>query len=119
MCGIAGMVALGDRRPADRAVLQAMANALVHRGPDEEGFFLLPGVGFASRRLSVVGVCDGQQPVSNEDRSVFAVFNGELYDHEALRSNLISRGHRLTTKCDTEVIPHLWEEYGVGMFERL
>jgi asparagine synthase (glutamine-hydrolysing) len=96
-----------------------MAHALIHRGPDEEGFFQRPGLALASRRLSIVGLADGQQPVSNEDQSVFAVFNGELFDYVEQREALAARGHRLHTHCDTEIIPHLWEECHLGMFERL
>ncbi len=99
--------------------MRRMARALMHRGPDEEGFFERPGLALASRRLSIVGLADGQQPMTNEDRSVFVVFNGELFDHLERREELDARGHRLLTHCDTEIIPHLWEEHQEGMFERL
>ena len=100
-------------------VVERMAQALVHRGPDEAGFLHRPGLALASRRLSVVGLADGQQPVSNEDKDVFVVFNGELFDHPEKRAELAARGHRLHTHCDTEIIPHLWEESQEKMFERL
>jgi asparagine synthase (glutamine-hydrolysing) len=119
MCGIAGMVDLAGRRPLPEGILQAMAAALVHRGPDEDGFLDEPGVGLASRRLSIVGLADGRQPISNEDDSITVVYNGEIFDHAALRADLERRGHRFRTHCDTEVIPHLWEEYQEGMLERL
>ena len=96
-----------------------MAQALVHRGPDEEGYFRRRGVELASRRLSIVGLADGQQPVANEDRSVSVVFNGELFDYIEQRSELETRGHRFVTHCDTEIIPHLWEESQEEMFVRL
>jgi len=96
-----------------------MARALIHRGPDEEGFLRRPGLTLASRRLSVVGLADGQQPMCNEDQSVYVVFNGELFDYVEKRAELAARGHRLVTHCDTEIIPHLWEESQEGMFERL
>jgi asparagine synthase (glutamine-hydrolysing) len=96
-----------------------MSRALLHRGPDEEGFLEQPGVALASRRLSIVGLADGQQPVANEDRSVSVVFNGELFDHLERRAELAARGHRLVTHCDTEIIPHMWEEYQEGMWEKL
>jgi asparagine synthase (glutamine-hydrolysing) len=96
-----------------------MARAIFHRGPDEEGFLWRPGLGMASRRLSIVGLADGQQPMSNEDRSIHVVFNGELFDHVEKRAELQARGHHLTTHCDTEIIPHLWEDHQEGMFERL
>jgi asparagine synthase (glutamine-hydrolysing) len=100
-------------------MLDAMAKNLHHRGPDEEGFLLRPGLGLASRRLSIVGLSDGRQPISNEDRTVTVVFNGELFDYPEQRAALEKRGHRFATHCDTEVVPHLWEEHGEGMFERL
>src|SRR6516225_3434526 len=110
MCGIAGMVDLSGRRPVPPGALEAMASALVHRGPDEDGFLKAPGIGLASRRLSIVGLADGRQPISNEDRSIFVIYNGELFDYPEERARLESRGHRLATHCDTEIIPHLWEE---------
>jgi asparagine synthase (glutamine-hydrolysing) len=119
MCGIAGMVALKEPRVVPRASLHAMADALAHRGPDEDGFFFQPGIGLGSRRLSIVGLADGQQPVSNEDGTVHAIFNGEIFEHQQIRKSLAARGHHLTTGCDTEIIPHLWEEHGESMFERL
>ena len=118
MCGIAGIIDLADQRPVAEEVLQRMARAIIHRGPDEEGFYLRPGLGLASRRLSIVGLADGQQPVTNEDGSITAIFNGELFDHLEKRSWLESRGHKLIKHCDTEIIPHMWEEHQEGMFER-
>ena len=96
-----------------------MARALLHRGPDEEGFLVRPGLGLASRRLSIVGLADGQQPIFNEDRSVSVVFNGELFDYVERREELRARGHQFVTHCDTEVIPHLWEDHGGEMWKRL
>ena len=110
---------MAGRRAVPAAVIQRMARALIHRGPDEEGFLFRPGLALASRRLSIVGLADGQQPMSNEDHSVFVVFNGKLFDYVEQRAELIARGHRLRTHCDTEIIPHLWEESQEGMFERL
>lgn len=120
MCGIAGIVDLsGNRRQVPGGVLRAMAAALVHRGPDEDGFLEVPGLGLASRRLSIVGLFDGRQPIGNEDRSINVVYNGELFDYPEKRKQLEGKGHRFTTHCDTEVIPHLWEEHDEGMLERL
>ena len=110
---------LAGRRAAPDGVVERMSQALIHRGPDEEGFLHRPGLALASRRLSVVGLADGQQPVCNEDRDVFAVFNGELFDYPEKRAELAARGHHLHTHCDTEIIPHLWEESQEGMFDRL
>src|SRR5262245_29232934 len=119
MCGIAGMADLTGRRPVPDEALRAMQEALFHRGPDEGGVLVRPGLGLASRRLSIVGLADGQQPMSNEAGDVFVVYNGELFDYPELRADLQARGHRFRTRCDTEVLPHAWEEHGTGMFERL
>jgi asparagine synthase (glutamine-hydrolysing) len=100
-------------------MVEAMATTLYHRGPDEDGFFRAPGVSMAARRLSIVGLADGQQPKLNEDGSVAVVYNGELFDYPETRAVLEASGHRFTSHCDTELLPHLWEEHGEGMFERL
>jgi asparagine synthase (glutamine-hydrolysing) len=119
MCGIAGILDLTGKRTAADEVIRRMANAIVHRGPDEEGYYRRPGLVMASRRLSIVGLADGQQPMTNEDRSAFVVFNGELFDYVEQRAELEKRGHHLVTHCDTEIIPHLWQESQEGMFEQL
>jgi asparagine synthase (glutamine-hydrolysing) len=119
MCGIAGMIDLAGGRPPPPAALRAMAAALAHRGPDEDGFLEQPGLGLASRRLSIVGLADGRQPVANEDGSVCVVFNGEAFDYPELRAGLEGRGHRFRTHCDTEVVVHLYEELQDGMLARL
>src|ERR1700733_14484826 len=119
MCGIAGILDLAGNRPIADGIVQKMTRAIIHRGPDEEGYFKRPGVVLGSRRLSIVGLADGQQPVANEDRSVSVVYNGEFFDYPEKRAELEARGHRLVTHCDTEIIPHLWEETQEGMFERL
>src|ERR1700757_2328711 len=115
MCGIAGIVDLTGTRPVPPGTLEAMALALFHRGPDEGGFLDRPGLGLVSRRLSIVGLSDGQQPIANEDRSVSVVFNGEFFDFPEKRAELQARGHKFVTHCDTEIIPHLWEESQEGM----
>jgi len=119
MCGIAGVIDLAGRREVPDGVIEKMSRALIHRGPDEEGFLRKPGLAFASRRLSVVGLEDGQQPMANEEGNVHCVYNGEFFDHPEKRAGLIGRGHRLHTHCDTEIIPHLWEESEQDMFLRL
>ena len=119
MCGIAGIIDLAGQRPVPERTIQQMAHALLHRGPDEEGFLLRPGLALASRRLSIVGLADGQQPIANEDRNVFTVFNGELFDYIEQREALRARGHRFVTHCDTEIIPHLWEDHREQMWEKL
>lgn len=119
MCGIAGVMDLAGRRTVPEGVIQRMSRALVHRGPDEEGFLHRPGIALASRRLSIVGLADGQQPVCNETGDVHAVFNGEFFDFPEKRAALAARGHVLHTHCDTEIIPHLWEDHHEDMFERM
>src|ERR1700722_11462181 len=119
MCGIAGIIDLSGRRQAPAEALRAMAAAIVHRGPDEDGFLERPGIGFASRRLSIVGLADGRQPIHNEDGSVAVVFNGELFDFPEMRAELEAKGHQFRTHCDTELVPHRWEDHEEGMFEHL
>src|SRR5438067_1898584 len=102
MCGIAGVIDLAGRRPAPGGVVEAMADALFHRGPDEDGFFAAPHLSMASRRLSIVGLADGQQPKFNEDSSIAVVYNGELFDYPEMRPALEARGHRFSSHCDTE-----------------
>jgi asparagine synthase (glutamine-hydrolysing) len=119
MCGIAGIVDLAGGRTVGHDVIQRMTQAIIHRGPDEDGYFQRPGLALGSRRLSIVGLADGQQPVANEDRTVFVVFNGEFFDYPERQAELRSRGHRLVTHCDTEIIPHFWEDFQEGMFEHL
>src|SRR5881392_3123277 len=119
MCGIAGIIDLSGHQTVPEGAIQAMSMALFHRGPDEEGFLIQPGLALASRRLSIVGLADGQQPIANEDRSVWVVFNGELFDYPEKRRELEAQGHRFRTHTDTELLPHLWEQYGDGMFEHV
>jgi asparagine synthase (glutamine-hydrolysing) len=120
MCGIAGIIDLsGQRRPVPSGAIRAMASAIVHRGPDEDGFLEQPGLALASRRLSIVGLADGRQPIRNEDGSVAVVFNGELFDYPEMKAELEARGHTFRTHCDTEIIPHRWEDHQEGMFEHL
>ena len=119
MCGIAGIIDLTGRRQPDPVVLQSMARSLWHRGPDDDGFLIRPGFGFASRRLSIVGLGDGRQPIFNEDGSVAVVYNGELFDYPERKAELQAKGHVFRTHTDTELIVHLYEEYGEGVFTEL
>jgi asparagine synthase (glutamine-hydrolysing) len=119
MCGIAGIVNLTEPTAIDAHIVRRMADAITHRGPDEDGYFFRPGVAVANRRLSIVGLADGKQPISNEDRSVSVVFNGELFDYPEVKAQLSGKGHQFRTHCDTELIPHLYEDHGEGVFERL
>lgn len=100
-------------------MLANMAAAIRHRGPDEDGFLIRPGVGLASRRLSIIGLNDGRQPIFNEDQTVAVVFNGEFFDYPEKRAALEERGHTFRTSADTEILVHLWEEHGEGIFEHL
>lgn len=119
MCGIAGSIDVAGKRLPERATLQRMADALVHRGPDDSGFLTVPGVGFAHRRLSIVGLEDGQQPIFNEDRTVAVICNGEFFDYPERRTDLEAKGHVFCTHSDSEVLVHLYEEYGEGLFPYL
>jgi asparagine synthase (glutamine-hydrolysing) len=96
-----------------------MAQAIVHRGPDEDGFLERPGIALASRRLSIVGLLDGRQPIFNETNTIGVVFNGELFEYPEQKAKLEARGHTFRTHADTELIPHLWEEFGEGIFDHL
>jgi asparagine synthase (glutamine-hydrolysing) len=112
MCGIAGYTYHDSARPAERHVLAAMNAAITHRGPDSDGFHFDGATGIAMRRLAIIDVAAGRQPLSNEDGSVWIVFNGEIYNHPALRADLERRGHLFKTHSDTECIVHAYEEYG-------
>ena len=116
MCGIAGAVDLIGRRhfPSDR--LLRMTAAIAHRGPDDEHIHIEPGVALGNRRLAIIDVAGGRQPLSNETRDVWVAFEGELYEYPELREQLLQRGHRLATHCDTEAWVHLYEELGEGVF---
>src|SRR6516162_2189306 len=111
MCGICGVLDLRGRRSGEPH-LKAMSNVLRHRGPDDEGGVALGPMAFGFRRLSIVDVAGGHQPMSNEDGTVWVVFNGEIYNDLELRPLLEKRGHRYASKSDTETIVHLYEEYG-------
>jgi asparagine synthase (glutamine-hydrolysing) len=119
MCGIAGAIDLAGTRPLPPEALRAMADAIVHRGPDEDGYLQRDGVSFANRRLSIIGLFDGRQPIANEDGTIQVVFNGELFDYPERRADLEAKGHVFRTHCDTELFPHLWEDHGEEMFEHL
>jgi asparagine synthase (glutamine-hydrolysing) len=116
MCGIAGKA--GTAPVAESDVLR-MCNAIAHRGPDDWGTFVEGGVGLGMRRLSIVDLAGGHQPMSNEDGTVVVVFNGELYNFPSLHDEVVSKGHRFKTRCDTEALVHLYEEYGESMVARL
>jgi asparagine synthase (glutamine-hydrolysing) len=112
MCGICGIFHRDRARRVERDTLAEMNQRIVHRGPDDDGFFVESNVGLAMRRLSIIDIQTGHQPISNEDENLWIVYNGELYNHRDLRKDLEPRGHRYRTKSDTETIVHLFEEYG-------
>jgi asparagine synthase (glutamine-hydrolysing) len=119
MCGIAGFAGIELSADEARRRLGAMCGAIAHRGPDSAGYFLAPGVALGMRRLSIIDVSGGDQPISNEDGTVTVVFNGEIYNHHPLRRELQLAGHSFATRSDTEVLVHLYEQYGVDMVRRL
>ncbi len=112
MCGIVGIFDLLEARPVDRALLERMNATHAHRGPNGEGYHVEPGVGFGHRRLSIIDLEGGKQPLYNEDESVVVTFNGEIYNFASLVNELSRLGHQFKTRCDTEVIVHAWEEWG-------
>src|SRR5262245_10599834 len=118
MCGIAGIMSLGER-PVLESEVRAMCDAMIHRGPDDDGYYITSGVGLGMRRLSIIVLTTGQQPVHNEDGTVWVVFNGEIYNFRALRTILERQGHRFYTDTDTEVIVHLYEKYGDACVEKM
>jgi asparagine synthase (glutamine-hydrolysing) len=119
MCGIIGFINREQQQPASQPVAQAMNRALIHRGPDDEGFYFKEHVALGMRRLSIIDLAGGQQPISNEDGSVWVVFNGEIYNFADLRQQLQQRGHQFRTHSDTEVIVHLYEEHGDDLVQHL
>src|SRR5438552_2644196 len=119
MCGIAGMVQSHPDGGVNSAAIHRMCEAIVHRGPDDEGIFVKAGAGLGMRRLSIIDLAGGHQPIFNEDKTIWIVFNGEIYNFKELRSQLLAQGHLFTTHSDSEVIIHLYEEYGSECVQKL
>lgn len=119
MCGIVGKLNLDGIEPVHPQLINRMKDEIIHRGPDGDGDFFSGPIGLGHRRLSIIGLESGAQPMSNEDHSVWVVYNGEIYNFKELRSDLESRGHIFRSKSDTEVIVHLYEELGTGLVKRL
>ena len=122
MCGIAGWANLEANKPSlmgDEVVLHAMCDAMTHRGPDSEGLWLGAGVALGMRRLAIIDLKGGEQPVWNEDKTVAVVMNGELYNYREVRQNLESLGHKFNSQSDTEILPHLYEEFGEAMVDKI
>ena len=118
MCGIVGVVDL-QGRPVQASWIDSMNDSLVHRGPDDSGTYVRGSVGLGMRRLSIIDVASGHQPVYNEDKSVWVVFNGEIYNHRELRAELEKAGHRFYTNSDSETLVHLYEQYGANGLAKL
>src|SRR5687767_11017030 len=122
MCGIAGWANLNPRTPPPNGaedLLRSMCDRMVHRGPDSEGYLVDEGVALGMRRLAIIDLVTGEQPAFNEDHSVAVILNGEIYNYRELRADLESRGHSFRSASDTEVLPHLYEEYGKNMVQHL
>ena len=118
MCGITGIFDLTGKREISRELLSRMNETQFHRGPDEGGLHIEPGLGFGHRRLSIIDLSSGQQPLFNEDGTVVVTYNGEIYNFPELTKELKGMGHQFSTHCDTEVIVHAWEEWGEACVER-
>src|SRR5271167_1091940 len=118
MCGITGIFDYRGQAEIDRTLVRRMTDILGHRGPDGDGFYFAPGLGLGHRRLAIVDLATGDQPLFNEDGTVCVVYNGEIYNFQPLMAELAALGHIFRTRCDTEVIVHAWEEWGVGCLDR-
>src|SRR3989454_12387598 len=119
MCGIFGLFNTDASTPADVRVLDRMGEVLAHRGPDGGGVYTDHGFGMGMRRLSIIDLKTGDQPLANEDGSVWVVFNGEIYNYRELTAELLAKGHRFATASDTEVLVHLYEEHGEACVDKL
>ncbi len=119
MCGINGLYYFDRSRRVEESLVDRMRAAILHRGPDDRGVYRDGNVGLGFNRLSIIDLSGGSQPMSNEDGSVWVIFNGEIYNFVELRDDLLARGHKFRTRSDTETIVHAWEEYGEGCVERL
>src|SRR5256714_9298651 len=119
MCGIAGQFKFLRREPVERETIVRMARSIAHRGPDDEGFFIAGPVGLGFRRLSIIDLAGGHQPMSNSEGTVWVIFNGEIYNYRELRAELQSKGHEFRTNSDTEVIIHGYKEWGAEVLNHL
>ncbi len=119
MCGICGIFESACSEKVSEDLIRRMSETIIHRGPDDEGIYTAKGIGLGFRRLSIIDVAGGHQPISNEDGTIWVMLNGEIYNYADLRGDLLSRGHKFVTRSDTESIVHLYEEYGEDCFRRL
>ena len=118
MCGIVGIFDLDTKRDIDLALIERMNSTQIHRGPDGSGYHREPGVALGHRRLSIIDLEGGTQPLFNEDNTVAVTYNGEIYNFLSLADELRAKGHHFRTRCDTEVIVHAWEEWGEACVEK-
>lgn len=119
MCGFAGYIASEGEGKKFEKNLKDMMNSIVHRGPDDEGMFIDDMVGLGFRRLSIIGINNGKQPMENEDGSIVVTFNGEIYNYLDIKEDLLKKGHIFKTDADTEVLVHGYEEYGIDLLDKL
>lgn len=119
MCGICGIYNFKSNKPVSIDILKAMTDTLIHRGPDDEGFYISGSMGLGHRRLSIIDLEGGHQPMDNENQTIWVLSNGEIYNFTELRIGLKKKGHIFKTRSDTEVIVHLYEEYGEQCFQYL
>lgn len=119
MCGICGKVYHDNNKKVEGPIISKMMDSIIHRGPDDEGIYLDKNIGLGFRRLSIIDLSLGHQPMTNEDESIWLVFNGEIYNHQDLRKTLLKKGHVYRTKTDSETIIHLYEEFGLNCVEYL
>src|SRR5688500_12222118 len=119
MCGIVGYIDMRRERPAEKPVVMKMADKVAHRGPDSHGYFVDGSAALGFRRLSIIDLSGGDQPIKNEDGSVVLICNGEIYNYRELRRDLQAKGHTFRTNTDVEVLVHLYEEEGVRFLNRL
>src|SRR5689334_10907173 len=119
MCGICGQFNFRDRAPVSKQRIKAMADSITHRGPDDDGYHFADGLGLGFRRLSIIDLGGGHQPMSDAEETVWVVFNGEIYNYKELRAELEGKGHRFRTQSDTEVIVHGYKQWGKEVFNHL
>src|SRR5256886_14686560 len=119
MCGICGQFNFAQKEPVEPETVRRMTQTIVHRGPDDEGYFFDGPVGLGFRRLSIIYLAGGHQPMSNTEETVWIIFNGEIYNYRELRAELQSKGHQFRTNSDTEVIIHGYKEWSIDVFNHL
>ena len=119
MCGITGQFNFQRNEPVEPDTIRRMTQTLVHRGPDDEGYFFDGSVGLGFRRLSIIDLAGGHQPMSDVEKTVWVILNGEIYNFKELRAELEKRGHRFRTNSDTEVVIHGYKEWGAGVLNHL